>query len=612
MSAEGEHGCHHGKSDNGLFPYNLSKHCGKAKMTKQNQSLQSPALSFGEHVPSFSNLLLSAATIAYLIPAYFACLYPEYIAFDGLIFLFVATIFFCIILTSLVIVYSALVIFRVQWLACFFSLFCLAWAFLTGFVFPLIQKGAMMDPDQIATNKINFICVAILATAICLLAIKSRVTFWKLSTLLSLLAPLILFSIIALSRVRHMNNDLQYKKAGALSSQNNIIVLSFDGIPGNIIADMINNKEEVMLEFKDFIFFKEVIATSPGTVPSTRSELFGNINFRAIAPTEAQLTEKLGLEHLIINNTDDDVVTYDVYNEFNTNENNKMVIEKSVFSSSRYLKCIYFLNISLARVGTCRLPALVKRFLDCRMAEWLSLSFLRRRIAWQQHLLDDREVLDNIINKLTTSAHKYSLRFLHFEHTHFPIHFDAEGQMRSTSEAWYNENQNYQGLYNLSRFALRQAAELLRKLKSLGIYDSAFIVLKSDHGAPTTYFNAPPYDLKIKNHSLWGYDRYRPMLMIKNINVKQPALLIDSRFATLGDLAKTVCVARAHPDKNCTRFPGVNLLAPNLVVPQDRWVYIDVVRDETSTFMFDTHTTISIDRTKGFLDSLRERNLVND
>lgn len=581
-------------------------------MKNQNRHVSSQAAGFGSHRTCLSYLLLTAATIAYLIPAYFVYCYPENITFDRWVFMGVATIFLCILWAFLVMVYSILAFSGARRLAGFFALFCLAWVFLTGFVFPIVNSGAMLTLEQLGTHKKNFIIAAFLATALSVLAMKSRAISWKLPVALSLLAPLILYGLIAWATEDPRNNDREFKKAGTLSPRDNIIVLSFDGIPGNIIADMIDHQDEILAEFKDFTFFKEVIATAPATHASMRSELFGNIHFRPIASTEAQINKKLDCGSLLINHTDDNVLTCGPYCYFTTDKNNMIHINRSVFSSNKCMICIRFLKIALARVSTPIIPLLADRAVSF-IAARLNFSFPHYEgPAWKEYFLCDREVLDAIIDNLTTGTQEYSLRYMHFTHTHFPADFDSEGKMRSTSKAWHDQNQNYRGLYEQTRFALRQAARFLGRLKELGIYDRALIVLKSDHGEPVTYFDAPPYNLKINNNPLWGYDRYRPLLMIKNKKARQPAILVDERFVTLGDLAKTLCVARANPRKNCALFPGINLLARDPVGPQDRWVYVDVVRDATSDFRFDSHTTIPVDRDKDFLDSLRQLNLVSD
>ena len=187
---------------------------------------------------------------------------------------------------------------------------------------------------------------------------------------------------------------------------------------------------------------------------------------------------------------------------------------------------------------------------------------------------------------------------MHFTHTHFPVDFDEECNIRSSSKEWVESNQNYQGLYNQGICELSQFAHFIDRLKNLSIYDNTLIVLKSDHGDPAKYFLELPHSLKINGHSMWGVNRYMPLLMVKDFNARRDRLEYNKALVGLPDLAQTICHATGAGQ--CDIFNGINLLdftRGDLAANPD--IFIDVVQDEKSSHKFETHKTIRLDRTSG-------------
>ena len=58
-----------------------------------------------------------------------------------------------------------------------------------------------------------------------------------------------------------------------------------------------------------------------------------------------------------------------------------------------------------------------------------------------------------------------TIKYLHFNHTHFPITFDRNGKDQLINQSWIAKNQNYLGTYNQTYFALKQFITLINKLK---------------------------------------------------------------------------------------------------------------------------------------------------
>jgi hypothetical protein len=155
-------------------------------------------------------------------------------------------------------------------------------------------------------------------------------------------------------------------------------------------------------------------------------------------------------------------------------------------------------------------------------------------------------------------------------------------------------NQNIDGLKSETICAFTKLGEFLVKLKELGIYDDSMIVFKSDHGHPTNYFTEYPYNLEINKHKLWGYSRYRPLLMIKSAHTRRKKLYRQQDLALLGDLANTICRNSIEVDSisNCELFPGIDLVAAD---GGDSEYFLYIVPTPASSFTFDAHVSIPID-----------------
>jgi hypothetical protein len=75
---------------------------------------------------------------------------------------------------------------------------------------------------------------------------------------------------------------------------------------------------------------------------------------------------------------------------------------------------------------------------------------------------------------------------------------------------------------------------------------------------------------------------------------------------SLADLAKTLCVQTEPQSTHCNQFHGIDLLgdAP-LAAGDSEHLYLDVVKDSTSSFRYDDHITVQINRrSESLVDAL--------
>jgi membrane-anchored protein YejM (alkaline phosphatase superfamily) len=227
---------------------------------------------------------------------------------------------------------------------------------------------------------------------------------------------------------------------------------------------------------------------------------------------------------------------------------------------------------------------------------------------WDVNFIKQQLDLEAFIANVKVGRSEPYLAFMHFLHTHNPVDFDSRCEYHSDDLTWYLQNQSETGIKEEVICALTQAARFVERLRALGIYDKSFLVIKSDHGQPVSYFNEPPHNLRVNKHPLWGVNRYLPLLMIKGRGRVAPRMEVISKAVTLGDLSKTLCRELLGDVSACQSFPGVDLSAePDL--RDNPVIYVNVVKDAESTFEFDTHLTVELNRTNPgdtFVDLLKQ------
>ncbi|EKD69788.1 MAG: hypothetical protein ACD_46C00726G0005 [uncultured bacterium] len=615
---------------------------------------------FKEHVIIFLTTLL----IFFFIPLYLIRLSPSDYAFSNNFSFFnvgiIYAIFYFILNISIYWILYAIKAKKIAHYLVFFSLF---WILFAGYLFPVVNKSGMVDPIMIPTNKWNFFLVLFFSTLMTKLLntrfSKSIVIFTSVFLILAIVPEF--YNGYQLLGNENKNKLERFLR---LSKYNNIIVVSFDGLPGNVVSRIISTDKTLKESFKDFVFFQNAIATSPATFASIMGELFGNLDFKTLAKTQEGLLRILDKKKLFINQEGFETYTYGTYNDFNLFLENQIYTGElsetySLFNYMNYSVDFYkyvavrigsknllkFLNYSnkkgfdaintivglfpksyvAARIdqigpldslkllgyidrklfkGTSATTMLFPKFLEknkliARLQNHKGSNWTKENIVT---ILD----FDNMTQSISVGDSEKSARFMHFTFTHTPIFFDEYCNYRSDNQAWLDSNQNEKGLINETKCALNKLAVFITKLKELGIYDRSFIILKSDHGQPPIYYSTAPENYKINNHELWGYSRYRPLLLIKNYNQKYDKLKFKKEFVLLDDLANTIARSSGLY-KNRDIPPGINLLGDHL--PTNRSFRIYVVENQNSSFLFDSHKEVSLKTGESLLQMMRDGNI---
>ena len=550
---------------------------------------------------------LAASTLFLWVP-----LYVVYLALSDVNFSIKEFFLFSLVLTaaagSLLFVASTILAWlRLTWLASGALYLIIFWTCLSGLLLPLAGQAGMLSPEDLPIDYQNLVIVGSLALILTLL------TYTKIKPATQVFVLILLSTSLGSAAYKLIETGSSMSRFSGLSKDDNVIVLSFDGLAGNLAKQVIEEHPDLKHAFKDFVFYDNTISVAPATVASLRAEVYGNIDFRALSSLSKDVDKKLTEKPNSIKReqlASSDVMTYGAYSAFNDVLSDVIIpgtLIDNGFSEQASIALNFYPHI-MARIGS---PILAKLLVDPLRAvrqAYLHDSRAERTLVHQGPLWDAQNTLQRddliaLIQHLHVTNSRRTVRFMHFLHTHFPADFDENCTYKSDSKEWFTSNQNTQGLLNETYCALQQTAAYIERLKTLGAYDQTTLIVKSDHGAPANYFESDPDGITFNGHSLWGYNRYRPLLMMKTQSAIHEAVIYDSELRSLADLARTLCL-HAPTTSQCAEYAGVDLLNST---PQnnENLIYLDIVKDQTSSFDFDTQKTVIIPRNNDFLSALK-------
>ncbi len=419
-----------------------------------------------------------------------------------------------------------------------------------------------------------------------------------------MLAALLLMTLV----IGYMaNTKLSYtkipKKFNFELGDLNLIVFSFDGIPGITINEFFSDPTFINT-FKDFTLQKNSISHSPATYASIYQELYGGMDWKAVASTQKnleQLSDNLeGNEQIWYL---DNATRYGTYSEFGSQFNDNLLIKNGSFLLGKRNSLLTFvaepiISSSFCKFGFCVLGKKYGNFGNYFRKILIITGNVSSRMRSSKN---DFEALEKIINGLKKGNGAFGAFFGHFEFTHSPVLQDENCEFLNTSL-----KQNEQLLKKQAQCLIKLMGNIIDKLKVNDLYQKSLIVFKSDHGKPNTYFDKNSIRGKtlFNKNNPWGYDRYRPFVMYKQPNQINENLNINEALFYLSELGQIYCniyqYNNALTKRNClyieeymkTSYPHVKIVKDLLFVPKS-----------SKTFRYDGH---SVFRNKKTIKQMEE------
>jgi hypothetical protein len=489
---------------------------------------------------------------------------------------------------TIVLALICLVMMWVYWLAtlllqrnvgAIFVVFTFNWIALTGFLLPLTDADGTLPFFRASTDFVNLILV-IIVSALLTLAWFSKHT----KTIAISMAAFVLIAVLpTIPPMFSSFSKTQTQNQIKLSNESNIILMSFDGVPGHSVKDALLNSPKTANAFKDFTFYENAASSAPSTYSSQLGVVHGNYDF-----TNWHNDHPVDWRNLYFNDTE----RYDFTTAYSFNFYNKAGAQFNDVKkdpNAQYRKLFYLYRSVALRLAS---------NIGTRTADKLQQSLFPQT---QIHFSRAVENYDAIIDMFTDGNSKTSVVYMHFGFTHYPVILDEKCDLVGRDQVY--QIQNEQGLENLGQCALKKYAEFTDKLKSIGVYDNTLIILVSDHGKPVWYYDTSPHNLQINGNKEFGFDRYRPLMMIKAPGQRQDAITYSEKIVLIDDIAQTTCYATIN-DSSCESAPGVNLLDENDTPSSD--FYIHVMPDETTTFSVRKQKAVRISREIPLEQAIRE------
>ena len=481
---------------------------------------------------------------------------------------------------------------------CGFLLFTLLWIILNGLFFPSIGEKSEWW-NLISSIRLRYLIIfkLIFCILIFILILKNSFLRNNIKKIFFVYFIFILFfSFINIFFLKQKSNEnVNLEKFG----KNNILVVSFDGINGNVINEVLNDTKQNEFNFKDFVLYPNYTVTFPATVNSIQSEL-----------THETQIKDFDLKKLLINRNDliDRTYTYGSYNEIFLGSNKihkgSFFIDDKVF----FLKNFYIKYVlpSFSRWMTFYFYKEIDSYIEKNSKLFVKifklLSFDFSNYQKFENLLDSTDLyriglleLDLLLNKFRfepeTATNNFYFFHLTFSHVRIrnnencdPIKFDDRTKFQSV----YGNKQ-------ITKCVIKKMNFIINKLKKEKVYDDTTIVFKSDHGKPTKFHKSKKLNLKINNNPYWSAGRYNSFFMYKDKNKDSAKIEIRDKTIMSDDIYNFYC--EAMQIKSQCR----NVMRKHIYIPKNKDTFLNLQDFEI----------FEIDRNSSLADQLLINNKIN-
>ena len=458
----------------------------------------------------------------------------------------------------------------------YFLTFILFWIILNGIMFPSIGGSTDFWKQYISPFRLRYVLLLKLIVTLVFVYIIFKITILRynfirfLNYYLIITLLLNLFFVTFNFLIPNHNDKFDITKFNIGS--NNLLIISFDGINGNVISDLIRNEKNINL-FKDFNLYSNYIVTFPTTKYSISSEL-----------THSSDLEKIKNNDLIINQNDNNlhnIYTYGAYNEI-FNGRNKLY-EGIYYNDNNYFKLQTFLHVvlfpSISRWATFKFYNIYNikiRHSDLykSILKILSFDFFfdDSKLFNDYYRNNINEVLKIFNKKNYTNLDTNNAYFFHFNFSHWYILFDEKCNYVPLfdSQSVSNKLQNYEGNIKNSKCVLNKIKSIIKSFQDNNIYNENTIVFKSDHGKPKGFHESNFFNESINENERWSVGRYNSFFMIKEKN----------KFNEGINIINDSVGSKFLYDFYCDNFPisvnCENKITDNIYIPINKNAFLDL------------------------------------
>ena len=395
---------------------------------------------------------------------------------------------------------------------------------------------------------------------------------------LILLAPLAIFFLLSFFNFnKHSNTEnLDTISLG----ERNLIVISLDGIPGITFNRLIDTPENRKF-FKDFINYTNSFSHGLSTLESIFTELYGGPNWKLIADKETDLHE-LNKVFKEKNNFMKNSYTYGSYNMASPQNSFKISFKESMLNSSRD-KSLQLISSSFCSWGFCSLGKTYGNF-------WNYINKLFNRFS-DERFKGDLQDFNLILQSIEKTSTPRGVLMGHFIFTHTPVKFDENCSFVADRSI----KQDEKSVDDITKCAILSIKKIITTLVDSELYENSYIIFKSDHGKPASYYQNGLQSLKINGNNLWGYDRFRPFVLLKKPFASNESLIKEERPFFLSDLKEIYSLYNILGSSNEGYLDSIES-SEILEQIKSKKTFIFIPENKESNWRFDNHIPLEVDR----------------
>ena len=269
------------------------------------------------------------------------------------------------------------------------------------------------------------------------------------------------------------------------SSNKNVVQLIMDGFQSDVFEEIVNDGEEgkrIASALDGFVFFKEHLGAFPYTHMSVPAIVSGKI-YQNHVPSNEFLQEVMGGETIVSAARDAgyeiDLITptgllYSTYTKL-PHTNAYMVPQKNHVTGQEYesIDAAKLIDLALFRIT----PHFIKKYVYNDQL-WLVQSALSNSAEYMQlEFFAHKAVLSQFAKHMTVDRSAPVYKLFHLMLVHNPMVANPNCEYAGHLLPTVRTTAKIQ-----AKCSLIEAVKLLEKMKELGIYDDALIVLMADHG----------------------------------------------------------------------------------------------------------------------------------
>ena len=314
---------------------------------------------------------------------------------------------------------------------------------------------------------------------------------------------------------------LTNKDIYTVSSKQNIIVFLIDAFDAEIFENILVNKPEEIVHFKDFTFYPNTTSSFGFTIYSLPEILTGSLFDPSIQKypdfIDKAFKENKYYKTLLHNDYVIDLYTSGDFVSKNAPIDN-LITEQVVLDDNMIKKFKGLVKFRLA-------PHYLKKLYYQYDSNLQNSMIVNKNV--QVYRFDDSLFYSNLKQGLKITDDSNCFKFYHLEGMHYPWNYDENMEPLKEDE---------QGTAQKTAIGrLRIVNEFMKQLQNHKLYNDATIVILADHGY---------------NHQVGR----RPLFMVKQPHEHSNSINLNNRASTVSELMSFICKKFEYPFSDGTKF----------------------------------------------------------